>query len=99
MLFVTLGNRRPGMFEEAMRRRVDWTPTEGMHIVAEYWLPTDRPAVIVVSEADSAVPIFDAQADWQDVLEMRTYPVIMADEGMEMARGKLAHHAVAGVGI
>lgn len=99
MLFVTLGNRHPDIFEEAMRRRVDWKPAEDLHIVAEYWLPTAKPALIVVSEAESFIPVFKALADWQDLFDLQTYPVVTADEGLEMAREKLAQHALASVGV
>jgi hypothetical protein len=86
MLFVTLCRLRPGMSLEGMRRRLEWTPPEGVHIVGEYWLPTSDPRVVFIADATDASAAFSGLFDWEDVFEMETYPAMTGDEGLELAR-------------
>ena len=87
MLFVGLCKQIPGTEQESTARRLQWDwPKEGPKIVAEYWLQTADPAVIVVFEADHAGPIMLTTTAWSDVFEISIYPAITADEGLEMVK-------------
>lgn len=96
MLFVTLCSARPGVSETSMRRRLDWRPPEGTKIIGEYWLPTSDPRVIIAMESDDPLKIFEGQAGWDDVYEMKTYPAVTGELGLQMARAMLAERVKAG---
>lgn len=87
MLFVTLARAKPGStVRERMARRLDWSFPEGARIVAEYWLQTEDPTVVMAVEADSMAPIMAAIAQWDDVLDIQVFPAVTAEEGMQLAR-------------
>lgn len=91
MLFVTLCNLRPGSpAMEGARRRADWTPPEGMKIVAEYWLTTNRPAVIVIVETNDAKTFFESRAQWSDIFDMESFGAVTGEEGAALAREMFA---------
>ena len=95
MLFVTLCTVRPGTTETAMRRRLEWRPPEGVKLVSEYWLPTDSPRVIITLEGNDPRQIFQGQSGWDDIFEMKTFPAITGEQGLEMSRAMLAERGVA----
>lgn len=85
-MFISLAKAKAGTRQERIARRVGWRYPEGMRVVAEYWLATDNPNVIIVSEADSMVPIFAAMRDWDDVFDITVCPAVTAEEGIKMAQ-------------
>jgi len=86
MLFVALAKSRPGTQREATARRLQWQYPDGMRVVAEYWLQTSDPAVIIVAEGDSVVPIMATIAQWDDVFDITVIPAITAEEGLQFAK-------------
>ncbi len=87
MLFVALLSTRPGSnFQENVAKRLQWEYPEGANVLAEYWLETEAPRVIAVMEAESMEPFGQIRMDWGDVFEIEAYPVVTAEQGMEMAR-------------
>lgn len=87
MLFVTLLSTRPGFtFQEGVAKRLQWEYPEGAKVLAEYWLETEAPRVIAVVEAESMEPFGQIRMDWNEMFEIETYPVVTAEQGMEMAR-------------
>lgn len=90
MRFVTLCRVRGGTFHERVQRRLSWNFPEGIEVVAEYWLPSTDPNVILVTETDRPETIMTARADWDDVFEMETYPAMTAEEGLELGRKMVA---------
>jgi hypothetical protein len=91
MLFVTLLSTRPGnTFQEGVARRLQWEYPEGANVVAEYWLETEAPRVIAVVEAESMEPFGQIRMDWGDMFEIEVFPVVTAEQGLEMARQAMA---------
>lgn len=87
MLFVSLAKAKAGSTTiERMARRLDWDFPEGGEIVAEYWLQTVNPTVVMAVEAESIAPIVAAVAQWDDVLDIQVFPAVTADEGKGLAR-------------
>jgi len=86
MLFVSLCKARAGTPKENIARRAQWQYPEGTQPVAEYWLQTTDPTVIVISEADSIAPIMAATVEWGDVFDITVVPAITAEEGLELAK-------------
>ena len=87
MLFVALLTVRPGAtFQEGGARRLQWKYPEGLNVIAEYWLETDSPRVIVIMEADSIAPLGQMRMDWGDLFEIEVFPAVTGEEGMEMLR-------------
>ena len=91
MLFVTLGTAKASStVKERVGRRLQWSYPQGSKIIAEYWLQTSDPNLVVISEADTIAPILASTADWDDVFSFTTVPAVTAEEGMEMARKMMA---------
>jgi hypothetical protein len=87
MLFVALLSTRPGnTFQEGVARRLQWEYPEGANVLAEYWLETEAPRVIAVMEAQSMDPFGQIRMDWGDMFEIEVFPVVTAEQGLEMAR-------------
>jgi hypothetical protein len=87
MLFVTLLSTRPGnTFQEGVARRLQWEYPEGANVLAEYWLETEAPRVIAVVEAENMEPFGQIRMDWGDMFEIEVFPVVTAEQGLEMAR-------------
>ena len=88
MLFVALLTLvRPGAtFQEGGARRLQWQYPEGLNVIAEYWLETDSPRVIVIMEADNMAPLGQMRMDWGDLFEIEVFPAMTGEEGMEMLR-------------
>ena len=95
MLFVTLCTARPGASEAAMKRRLGWRVPKGSRIVAEFWLPTMDPRVVIAMETDDPATIFEGQSEWDDIYEMKTFPAVTGEYGLQMARAMLAEHGAA----
>lgn len=86
MLFVSLLKVRSGTMKERMARRVGWQYPDGMRPVAEYWLQTPDPAVILIAEADSVAPIMAVVAQWDDFFDITVIPAVTAEEGLQLAQ-------------
>jgi Protein of unknown function (DUF3303) len=87
MLFVVLLSTKPGnTFQEGVGRRLQWDYPEGMNGLAEYWLETESPRVVSVVEAESMEPFGQIRMDWGDMFEIEVFPVVTAEQGLEMAR-------------
>jgi hypothetical protein len=87
MLFVTLLSTKPdNTFQEGVGRRLQWAYPEGANVLAEYWLETEAPRVIAVVEAESMEPFGQIRMDWGDMFEIEVFPVVTAEQGLEMAR-------------
>ena len=85
MLFVGLCKQIPGTNQESSLRRLQWQwPEDGPKIVAEYWLQTVDPTVILVFETDHVGQMMMNSAIWSDVFEISIYPAITAEEGMPL---------------
>jgi hypothetical protein len=87
MLFVTLLSTRPGFtFQEGVAKRLQWEYPQGANVLAEYWLETEAPRVIAVVEAESMEPFGQIRMDWSEMFEIEVFPVVTAEQGLQMAR-------------
>ena len=87
MLFVALlKNRAAGTFQEGVARRMQWDYPEGANVLAEYWLESEAPSVIVVMEAESMDVFAQIRMDWGDMFEIEVFPALTGEQVMEMAR-------------
>lgn len=89
MLFVELLKPRAGRSatpKETISRRAQWQYPPGVRVLAEYWLMTNDPEVIVVAEADSVGPIMAGLIEWADVFEATVVPAVTAEEGLQLAK-------------
>jgi hypothetical protein len=95
MLFVTLCNVKPSSTtKERLARRVNWEMPEGVRVLGEYWPQTEHPAVVMIAEAESIVPLMKARAAWDDVFDIEIYPAVTAEEGLKLAEQMLEQEAV-----
>jgi len=91
MLFVSILNAKPGSTRRSRsQRRLDWTYPPGMRVIGEYWLATEHPAVVFISEAETMEPIRETMSAWDDAFDIEVFPAVTADEGMALARRTLA---------
>lgn len=86
MLFVSLGKARAGTRKERIARRLQWSYPPGMKVIAEYWLQTDDPNIVVIAEGDDIGPMMAAITEWDDVMSWTVIPAVTAEQGMEMAK-------------
>jgi hypothetical protein len=86
MLFVSLLRTSAGTPQETTARRLKWQYPEGVRVVAEYWLQTNDPAVIVILEADSIAPILAINVEWGDVFDITVVPAITAEDGLQLLK-------------
>jgi putative heme iron utilization protein len=87
MLFVVLGKAKLGTMAERSTRRVAWQyPDTGAELVAEYWLQTLDPNLVVVAKADHITQLWPTIAAWDDVMELTVYPAVTAEEGLEVLK-------------
>ena len=87
MLFIVLLKARPGTVQERIDRRLEWeAPEEGAQRIAEYWLQTPDPAVIVVCEADHIGQLWATFGGWNDLFDITMFPAITAEEGLELLK-------------
>jgi hypothetical protein len=85
MLFVAIGKQRKPA-AEIFPRRLEWPGTEGIELVAEYWLDGGTTNLVVVFEANSAADILTFGASWDDAFELTISPAVTAAEGIELAK-------------
>jgi hypothetical protein len=86
MLFVALLKEHSGTVRERVDRRVKWAYPEGMQVVAEYWLQTPDPGVILVCKADHISQFWALSAAWGDVFDIAVFPAITAEDGLELLK-------------
>lgn len=86
MFVMLLENRGNATFQEGVARRLQWEYPEGTKVLGEYWLETEHPRVISIVEAQSMDVFGQIRMDWGDVFEIRAFPAVSAEQGMEMAR-------------
>jgi hypothetical protein len=87
MLFVTLMKARPGTQEQRTAARLAWDyPEGGPKVIAEYWLQTPDPAVVVITEADHIGQIWIGLMGWDQFFEITVVPAIEAQEGLALLR-------------
>lgn len=89
MLFVALCKATVPM-RERVGRRLDYTYPEGMKVLAEYWLQTPDPSVIVVTEGDSIEAMMASVTEWDDFFDISIVPAITAEEGIRLAKESMA---------
>lgn len=66
---------------------MEWQPLEGAaELLAEYWLQTLDPAVVVICKADHIAQIWARLAGWDDVLDFTVLPAVEAEEGLELLK-------------
>lgn len=85
MLFVTLMKRKVPV-PETTARRLEWKYPEEIRVIAEYWLQTPDPSVIVIAEVDSIAPMMAALSPWSDAFDSTVVPAVTAEEGLQLAR-------------
>ena len=85
MLFVSILSGKPDLAPEAaqegLTRRLAWNPPEGVKILGEYWLQEAPARVVVISEAQSAAPLFLINQQWADLFDIEVMPAITAASG------------------
>lgn len=86
MRFATMLRVKGGTVQERMKRRAAWQYPEGIKVIAEYWLQSPDPHIIIITETDSAAAIMAALAPWDDVFEATVTPALTAEEGLELAK-------------
>ena len=86
MLFVALLSLKAATTPaQTLPRRAQWKYPEGMKVIGEYVLQTDRPHVICISEADDIAPIMAAVLPWMDLFDITVVPAITAEEVLKLA--------------
>ena len=88
MLFVMFMGWKPGVTreqtDEALARRAQWQPPEGVNILGEYWIANPEATVVSIAEADDYESIMEINMAWGDVFNISTFPATTAKEGLEM---------------
>ncbi len=86
MQFVALMNLRPEVDQtklaEALARRGEYE--HPAKLVAEYYTPNRKPAVVAIFEADDASQLLMNSMAWLDVFEIEVLPVIGWEEGLQV---------------
>ena len=87
MLFVTLLTLKPGKTtRESTERRLQWQYPKGSKVVAEFWLQTHCPSVVVVMEMDSVADMMGMIGVWDDLYDITVAPAVTGEEGLAIAR-------------
>ena len=86
MLFVVLGSVRAGTSRDRIERRLAYAHPEGIRPVAEYWLQTPDPVMILVADADDVASMMAGSSQWDDLLSIRVIPAVTAEQGLEIAK-------------
>jgi hypothetical protein len=98
MLYVMTLDWQPGLGREqrdgALARRAGWTYPSGMTVEGEYWLGSEKPAVVVVFRADSFTPMMEVSLAWSDVFKITTYPAVTAEDGLAAGAAAMERRSV-----
>jgi hypothetical protein len=91
MLFAALFNYKPTASPaQTLPKRMGWKPPQGVKPIAEYWLGTNTPHVIVIFEADNIAPIMAIRMPWADDFDVTVVPAVTAEEGLKLAGQMMA---------
>lgn len=91
MLYVAICNAKAGSTtKDRMARRVAFHFPPDNRIVAEYWLMSEQPNVILIIEGDSIAALMASIAAWDDVYDITIVPAMTADAGIALAQQALA---------
>ncbi len=85
MLFAILMKVKAGTEAERLQRRLQQDYPESVRVVAEYWLHTSDPEVILFVESEGFANLFEVTIPWSDFFDIKVYPAIEAQEGMAQA--------------
>ncbi len=86
MLFVVFCTVKAGSTTKSrIARRVPFQYPAGARVLAEYWLLSERPNVVLAVEGESVAALLGAVAEWDDVFEFTIIPAITAEEGIAAA--------------
>jgi len=86
MLYVILMKAREGKLKDAIARRLQWNPPEGMQVLGEYWVQSAEISCIAIFEGDHIAPMLEFECTWEDVFEITFIPAVSAQDGMEVAK-------------
>ena len=91
MIVVTLWKARQGLTADqqaqGFARRVQWQPKGRM--LAEYWFQgsgADEPAGLTIADVTDVSQLFEDLATWQDLLEVRSYIAVSAEDGLRLGQ-------------
>jgi hypothetical protein len=85
MLFVALCKAKAtSTAKERIARRVNWKPHG--RVVGEYWLQSNDPTVVTITETDDVATIMRSVVEWDDVFDITVYPAITAEQGLQFAK-------------
>ncbi len=87
MLFVTIGKAKAtSTTKQRVARRIEWKYPAGVKVVGEYWLQSNDPTLIVISENEDVGSLMEAIADWDDVFDLTVLPAVSAEQGLQLAK-------------
>jgi len=87
MLFIALYSPKPGTTPaQALKRRMEFKPPEGIKLVAEYWLQHNNPHTIVIFETDNYASIMAMNMHWTDLYDCTVVPAIAGEDGIKLAK-------------
>lgn len=86
MLYVSLLRAKRALSFEALSRRAQWHPPNDVRIIAEYWLSSRNPTVIVICEANSESTVIAANTDWSDLFDVTVVRATTAEHGLEFRK-------------
>lgn len=84
MLFMSVATWTPDKVPEILKRRAEKGPLvpEGMEVKGEW---AAGPYVIRIFETDDPIAILLSELAWNDLFDIRVYPVTTTEEVMEAA--------------
>jgi hypothetical protein len=87
VIYVWQASWKPGLSREqmdgALVRRAGWSYPEGVKVLGEYWLGSNRPSVLSIFEADDFRPIMEMEFTWGDVFEISCDAACTPEQGLE----------------
>jgi len=75
--------------QERVAKRIQWHYPEGVKLLGEYWLSCNDPRVISIYEIDRVELIMALYAEWEDYFDIRVFPVVTGEQGMELAKQRM----------
>lgn len=94
MLFIALFTEKEGSsvsLDNYLARRMQGpqigkAPTkgriEGLELIAEYWLQSPRPKVVLIFTAESDAPILELSTEWEEVFDVTVVPASKVEDLM-----------------
>jgi hypothetical protein len=68
----------------ALMRRAGWNYPDGVKLHGEYWLSSERLAVVSVFETDEPAALLELGFTWGDVFQIEVTPAVPAEEGLRI---------------